>query len=173
MRGISLVKSRSVTSRSSTKESTARRAATLSVLAVVMTFSTQRRSSLPLASVVSIRPWSSKDVTRLRLIALRCAVLRLNLRPAFWCRTRPSLLDQDLGQLFRRQEAALNQFFLDLVQGRAAEVAPAEQIFLAQPDQLADLGDLVRLQAVQGTNGQIEALDRHVRQPLGEVIPLL
>src|SRR5437868_15448462 len=115
MRGISLVKSRSVTSGSSTMASTARRAATLSFLAVVMTFSTQRRNSLPLASVVSIRPWSSKDVTRLRLIALRCAVLRLNLRPAFWCRTRLGLLDQDLGQLFRREEAALHQFFFDLV----------------------------------------------------------
>src|SRR5437660_6324820 len=117
MRGISLLKSRSVTSRSSTIASTALRAATSSFLAVVMTFSTQRRSSLPLASVVSMRPWSSRDVTRLRLIALRWAVLRLNLRPAFWCRTDRRLLDQDLGQLFRREEAALHKLFFDLVQG--------------------------------------------------------
>src|SRR5438132_1016140 len=173
MRGISLVKSRSVTSRSSTMASTARRAATLSFLAVVMTFSTQRRSSLPLASVVSIRPWSSRDVTRLRLIALRCAVLRLNLRPAFWCRTRLGLLDQDLGQLFRREEAALHQFFFDLVQRLPAEVAQAQKILLAQGHQLADLGDLVGLQAVQRPNRAIEVLDRQVRQSRGEVVPLL
>src|SRR5437899_4279458 len=173
MRGISLVKSRSVTSRSSTIASTARRAATLSFLAVVMTFSTQRRSSLPLASVVWMRPWSSKDVTRLRLIALRWAVLRLNLRPAFWCRTRLGLLDQDLGQLIRREEAALYQFFFDLVQRLPAEVAQAQKILLAQRHQLADLGDLVGLEAVQRANGEVEVLDRHVRQPRGEVVPLL
>src|SRR5207248_8283255 len=140
MRGISLLKSRSVTSRSSTIASTARRAATLSFLAVVMTFSTQRRSSLPLASVVSIRPWSSKDVTRLRLIAFRCAVLRLNLRPAFWCRTRLGLLDQDLGQLFRREEAALHQFFFDLVQRLAAEFGRVQRASLARGTRLPDLG---------------------------------
>src|SRR5438034_11786129 len=123
MRGISLVKSRSVTSRSSTIASTARRAATLSFLAVVMTFSTQRRSSLPLASVVWMRPWSSKDVTRLRLIALRWGVLRLSWGPGFFGRTRLGLLDQGLGQLLRRQEAALSQFSVDLVHSPAADVA--------------------------------------------------
>src|SRR6266480_4642253 len=173
MRGINLVKSRSVTSRSSTIASTARRAATLSFLAVVMTFSTQRRSSLPLASVVSMRPWSSKDVTRLRLIALRWAVLRLNLRPAFWCRTRLGLLDQDLGQLIRREEAALYQFFVDLVQRLPAEVAQAQKILLAQRHQLADLGDLVGLEAVQRANGEVEVLDRPVRPDLeDQLVPV-
>src|SRR5207249_11032926 len=135
MRGSNLVKSRSVTSRSSTIASTARRAATLSFLAVVITRSTQRRNSLPFASVVSMRPWSSRDVTRLRLIALRCAVDRPDLRPAFWCRTLS--LDQDLGQLVWRKEAALHKLFLDLVQRLATEVAQAQQVFLAEPHQLA------------------------------------
>src|SRR5438270_3800629 len=163
MRGMSLVKRRSVTSRSSTKASTARRAATLSVFAVVITFSTQRRSSLPLASVVWMRPWSSRDVTRLRLIALRWAVLRANLRPAFWCRI-VSLLDQDLGQLVRRQEAALYQLFLDLVQRLATEVPKAEQVLFAQGDQLPDFRDLVRLEAVQRADREIQVFDRHVRE---------
>src|SRR5919201_6375446 len=114
MRGMSLVKSLSVTSPSSTTAATARRAATLSRLAVVMTRSTQRRSSLPLASVVSMRPWSSRAVTRFRLIALRCSIVRPNFRPAFWCRM--SRLDQDLGQLFRRQETALHELLFYFVQ---------------------------------------------------------
>src|SRR5437016_1372174 len=171
MRGSSLVKSRSVTSRSSTIASTARRAATLSFLAVVMTRSTQRRSSLPLASVVSMRPWSSSDVTRLRLIALRCAVDRPNFRPAFWCRTLSS--DQDLGQLVRRKEAALYQLFFDLIERLATEVAQAQQVFFAERHQLAHFRDFVCFETVQGTHGKIQVLDWHVRQPRRQIVALL
>src|SRR5213593_2634395 len=171
MRGSSLVKSRSVTSRSSTIASTARRAATLSFLAVVITRSTQRRNSLPFASVVSMRPWSSRDVTRLRLIALRCAVDRPNMRPAFWCRTLSS--DQDLGQLVRREEAALHKLFLDLVQRLATEVAQAQQVFLAERHQLAHFRDFVCFEAVQGAHGKIKVFDRHVREPRRQVVALL
>src|SRR3989449_9473352 len=174
MRGSSLVKSRSVTSRSSTTASTARRAATLSFLAVGMTRSTQRRNSLPFASVVSMRPWSRSEVTRLRLIALRCAVDRPNFRPAFWCRTRLlRSLDQDLGQLVRREETALHKLFLDLVQRLATEVAQTQQVFLAERHQLADLGDLVRLETVQGAHRKIKVFDRHVREPGGQIVALL
>src|SRR3989442_14110399 len=174
MRGSSLVKSRSVTSRSSTTASTARRAATLSLLAVVMTRSTQRRNSLPFASVVSMRPWSRSEVTRLRLIALRCAVDRPNFRPAFWCRTRPlRSLDQDLGQLVRREEAALHKLFFDLVQRLTTEVPEAQQVFLAERHQLAHFRDFVCFEAVQGAHRKIKVFDRHVRDPGGQIVALL
>jgi len=45
------------------------------------------RISLAFASVVSIRSWSSKDVTRLRNRAQRCLVWRPSCRPFFLCRT--------------------------------------------------------------------------------------
>ena len=64
---------------------TRRRALTSPSFAVVISLSTQRRSSLARASVVVIRPLglSSRDVHRLRISALRASVSRLKRRPLF------------------------------------------------------------------------------------------
>src|SRR5437660_11435616 len=51
-----------------------------------MSFSTNGRSSLALASVVSIAPCSMSDDARLRMSAIFCSVVRRSWRPALRCR---------------------------------------------------------------------------------------
>src|SRR6202035_4122619 len=84
-----------------------------------------------------------------------------------------SLLDQNFRELVRRQEAALDEFFFDLIERLATEVAQAQEIFLSERNQLADLRDLVSFQTVQRTDREIQVLDRHVREPRRQIIALL
>src|SRR5438105_15486469 len=51
-----------------------------------MSFSTNGRSSLALASVVSVAPCSMSDDARLRISASFCSLVRRSERPAFRCR---------------------------------------------------------------------------------------
>ena len=76
-------KSLSTTSGLETSSLTRRLAFTSWSLAVVISRSTHRRSSLARASVVVIRPDSRSDVHRLRINALRASVSRLKWRPLF------------------------------------------------------------------------------------------
>src|SRR5918999_3675632 len=63
-----------------------RRACSVPVRAFVISFSTNGRSSLALASVVSIAPFSMSDVARFRISASFCSLVRRSCRPAFRCR---------------------------------------------------------------------------------------
>jgi hypothetical protein len=51
--------------------------------ALVMSFSTNGRSSLAFASVVSMEPASISELARLRSSARRCSLVRRSCRPAF------------------------------------------------------------------------------------------
>src|SRR5690606_35110252 len=68
------------------REKARRRLATLSVLARVISGSATRRSSLALGRVVLISSCLNSDAAMLVNIAWRWALVRLNLRPAFWWR---------------------------------------------------------------------------------------
>src|SRR5687768_14017946 len=63
-----------------------RRACSVPVRAFVISFSTNGRSSLAFASVVSIAPLSISDVARLRISASFCSLVRRSCRPAVRCR---------------------------------------------------------------------------------------
>src|SRR5687768_11645306 len=60
-----------------------RRAWSVPVFAFVISFSTNGRSSLAFASVVSIAPCSISDVARFRISAIFCSLVRRSCRPAF------------------------------------------------------------------------------------------
>src|SRR5690349_14137289 len=120
-----LLNSLSATSSLEISRATLRRAARSSAFASVIRRSTQRRSSFALASVVVIRPCSSKDVQRLRISALRAFASRLRWRPLLRCLIRKRLAEHRL-HLIRLDEALLDQLLLDLVQRLAAEVPEAE-----------------------------------------------
>src|SRR5215467_5378545 len=122
-----LLNSLSATSSLEISRAMRRLAARSSALASVIRRSTQRRSSLALASVVVIRPCCSSDVHRLRMSALRASVSRLKCRPVFRCRM---VLPEHRVHLIGLHEALLDQLLLDLVQRLAAEVAEAEHLVL-------------------------------------------
>src|SRR5258708_14387866 len=63
-----------------------RREWSVPVFALLISFSTNGRNSLALASVVSIAPCSMSDVARFRSNASRCSLVRRSCRPAFLCR---------------------------------------------------------------------------------------
>src|SRR3954467_4821528 len=63
-----------------------RRACSVPVFAFVMSFSTNGRSSLALASVVKMAPLSMSDVARFRISASFCSLVRRSWRPALRCR---------------------------------------------------------------------------------------
>src|SRR6185295_510183 len=63
-----------------------RRACSVPVFAFVMSFSTNGRSSLALASVVSMAPLSMSDDARFRISASFCSLVRRSCRPALRCR---------------------------------------------------------------------------------------
>src|SRR5581483_1966636 len=64
-----------------------RRACSVPVLPFVIRRSTNGRSSLALASVVSIAPFSIKEIARFLSNASLCSLVRRNWRPALRCRT--------------------------------------------------------------------------------------
>src|SRR5438874_13840681 len=63
-----------------------RRECNVPVFAFEINFSTNGRSSLAFASVVSIAPCSMSDDARLRMSASFCSLVRRSARPAFRCR---------------------------------------------------------------------------------------
>src|SRR5436190_16826529 len=63
-----------------------RRACSVPVFAFVISFSTNGRSSLAFASVVSMAPLSMSDDARFRISASFCSLVRRSERPALRCR---------------------------------------------------------------------------------------
>src|SRR5438876_1731790 len=161
-----LENSLSTTSGLETSRLTRRLALTSWSFAVVMSRSTQRRSSFARASVVVTRLCSSSEVHRLRISALRASVSRLKRRPLFWCRIQLRLAAQDRAHLFGLDESLLDQLLLDLVERLAPEVAQREQLLFPLLEQLSDGLDFVCLQAVERAHRQVELLDRCVHQPV-------
>src|SRR5574341_2288948 len=74
-----------------------RRAWRSSRFARVTIFSARLRSSLALAAVVMIFSYRRSEVTRLRIIISRCAVVRPSLRPARRCRMAAGPPDRPSG----------------------------------------------------------------------------
>jgi hypothetical protein len=63
-------------------------------------------------------------------------------------------------QFHAQRQAARGQHFLDLVQRLATQVRGLEQLVLGALDQIADVVDVLGLQAVGRANGQFEIIDR-------------
>src|SRR6266567_2414211 len=71
---------------------------------------------------------------------------------------------KDAAHLLRLDEALLDELLLDLVQRLTTEVAQREQLLLALLEQLADGLDLVRFQAVERADREVELLDGRVHE---------
>src|SRR4029077_20461977 len=73
-------------------------------------------------------------------------------------------------QLFGGDQLALNELLANLVERLLTKVAQRQQLFLLHRHQLADLGDVVRLEAVERADAELEILDGNVGEPAGEVV---
>src|SRR5688572_9314705 len=125
-----------------------------------MTFSTTGRSALALASVVTSASAAISDATRLPNMAFWWAASPPNRFPL---RGVPGMPDMEgLLPLAAQRQAALVELLDDLVQGLLAEVGDGEQVVLGALAELTDGVDLGPLEAVAGTLGQVEVLDRQV-----------
>src|SRR5687768_6731047 len=125
-----------------------------------MTFSTTGRSALALASVVTSASAAISDATRLPNMAFWWAASPPNRLPL---RGVPGMPDMEgLLPLAAQRQAALVELLDDLVQRLLAEVGDGEQVVLGALAELADGVDLGPLEAVAGTLGQVEVLDREV-----------
>src|SRR5208337_1481758 len=69
------------------------------------------------------------------------------------------VLRRPAGDFHAEVQAHLRQHFLDLVERLAAEVRRAQHLALGLLDEVADVGDVVVLEAVGGTDGQLELVD--------------
>src|ERR1700676_870603 len=133
-----------------------------------------RRRSFPFGSVVVICSCFNSAWAMLSNMALRWALLRPSLRPLRrWRMAGPSLprlsvwLLEALGELLdvlRRpvrdlhaeMEPHLRQHLLDLVQGLAAEVRRPQHLGLGFLYEIADVDDVVVLEAVGRAHGELE-----------------
>src|SRR6185436_19910936 len=143
-------------------------------VALVMSFSATRRSSLALASGVSMRSCVIRLAARFRSIALRLDVSRSNFLPEFLCRMvilclaalrlrllrLPALEElRPVVDLHPERETHVGEDLLDLLEGLATEVLGLEHVLLAALHQLADERDVRVLQAVRRADGELELLD--------------
>src|SRR3954447_2456881 len=119
-----------------------------------MTFSAIGRSALAFASVVTRASAAISDATRLAIMS-RWWEAELPKRRALRGVPCMSVLHPEL-------EAALVELGLHLVEGLLAEVRDRQQVVVGLDQQLADRVDLGPLEAVAGTLGQVEVLDRQV-----------
>src|SRR5665213_2897517 len=143
-----------------------RRACRSPRLARVTSFSTKGRSSFALGRVVVICSCLIRLAAMFANMAVRWAEVRLSLRCATPWRigVSPKALSLDLvfellGQVFdvfgrpvrhvhAQMQVHAGEHFLDLVQGLAAEIWSAEHLGFGLLDQVADIDDVVVLQAV-------------------------
>src|SRR5688572_1029227 len=149
--------------RSRSRSKTSRRFASEGLLPRVIIGSTTRRSSFALGSVVRISSWRSSDTVMLRSIASRWLEVRLSfLRPCPWRtqfplgavlqpRRRPVL------ELHAERKAARGEHFLDLVKRLASEIGRLEKLGLGALDQIADVVDVLGLQAVRRAHGELRS----------------
>src|SRR5690606_852244 len=157
-----------------------RRACRSPRLASVISRSTTGLSSFAFGSVVTICSCLISAAAMLANIALRCAAVRLSLRPRLRWRivlslTLPTCGDppvsvvilEALGQvldvlgwpvrhLHPEMKAHLRQHFLDLVERLAAEIRRAKHLCLGLLDQVADVDDVVVLETVGGPYRQLQ-----------------
>src|SRR5579864_817049 len=89
--------------------------------------------------------------------------------PHEWLRLPRHRLEQRF-QLFGSDQLALHELLANLVERLLPEVAERQQLFLLHRDQLPDLGDVVRLEAVERTNAELEVLNRDVGEAAREVV---
>src|SRR3954469_8450908 len=157
--------------RSRSRSKARRRLARLGFLPSVIIGSTTRRSSFALGSVVLISSWRSSDTVMLRSIASRWLEVRLSLRSPFPWRMAITLRFFLLGpvleagrrpvlELHAEREAARGKHFLDLVERLAAEVRSLQQLRFRALDQVADVIDVLGLEAVGRAHRQLEVVDR-------------
>src|SRR5581483_1159016 len=103
------------------------------------------------------------EVAHQRLPLIRRAV---EVAAALLVTHRTGLAPKDRPHLLGLDEALLDQLLLDLVQRLAAEVPQRQQLLFLLLEQLPDGLDLVRLQAVERADRQVELLDRSVHEPV-------
>src|SRR5690606_7560573 len=163
-----------------------RRLATVSVLALVISCSAYGRRRLALASVVVMRPCSNRAVARFARISRWCEGLPPRRGPLVGvgmslllnqCGQSSSVLLvlgetgvfvvalDDRGRVEARRavletQTELGELGLDLVDRLGAEVADVQQILLAARDELTHGVDALALEAVVGTDGEVQVLDR-------------
>src|SRR6266853_630306 len=162
-------------SRSRRRSKARRRLASEGFLPRVIIGSATRRSSFALGSVVLISSWRRSETVMLRSIASRWLVVRLSfLSPWPWrmVGSLPAVLvSASLGamleagggpvlELHAEGEAARGKNFLDLVERLAAQVRGLQELGLAALDQIADVIDVLGLEAVGGAHGELEVVDR-------------
>src|SRR5437764_8665001 len=141
-----------------------RRSCNVPERAFVMSFSTNGRSSLAFASVVSIAPCSMSDCARLRMSASFCSLVRRSCRPALRCRIVSLLhvVGRRCGSPARRRsviqhtDAAIAVLFEphpeiqvltleqigDLLERLLAEVLHLQNLAFRLPDEIAQRTDI-------------------------------
>src|SRR5687768_4483774 len=143
-------------SRSRSRSKARRRLARLGFLPSVIIGSTTRRSSFALGSVVVISSWRRSDTVMLRSIASRWLVVRPSFRsPSPW-RISDPMLQTGGGPVFQfhaEGKAARGEHFLDLVQRLASQVGRLEELGLGALDEVADVVDVLGLEAVGRAHG--------------------
>src|SRR4051812_3234528 len=152
--------------RSRRRSNARRRFASEGFLPSVIIGSATRRSSFAFGSVVWISSCRSSETVMLRSMASRWLVVRLSfLSPCPW--RMATLLGAVLEagrrpvlELHAERQAARGEHFLDLVQRFAAEVRRLQQLRLAALDQVADVIDVLGLQAVGGAHGELQVVHR-------------
>src|ERR1051325_6579001 len=163
-----------------------RRLCSVPVRALVISFSTNGRSSLAFASVVSIAPWSMSDDARLRINASFCSLVRRSCRPALRCRIGLLLhvVGRGRGGAAGRstpvehahaavavllephsevQSVALEEIG-DLLQRLLSKILHLENLTLGLPHEVAQRPDVRVLERVHGANGELEIVDRGTQQ---------
>src|SRR3990172_6979781 len=143
-------------------------------LASVTSRSANGRQYLAFWTVVTIWPWRIRAAMKLRTNARRWAAVRVNFLPFLRWITRASRSGALLraGQHPERQAQVLHLLAEFLDRG-LAEVAQRQQLFLGLGDQVADGADVLGLEAVLRTQGQLQLLDRHAQLVLELVAFLL
>src|SRR5215470_4888093 len=152
-----------------------RRLARVGCLPSVRMGSTTRRSSFALGRVVWMTSWRSSETVMFRSIASRWLLVRLSfLSPWRWrildpslCSPQPSAGPRGLEargrpvlELHPECQPARREHFLDLVERLATEVGRLEKLGLGALNEIADIVDVLRLQAVRGAHGKLEIVDR-------------
>src|SRR3954471_11513667 len=152
--------------RTRSRSKASRRFASEGFLPSVIIGSATRRSSFAFGSVVWISSCRSSETVMLRSMASRWLVVRLSfLSPCPW--RMAALLRAVLEpggrpvlELHAERQAARGEHFLDLVQRLAAEVGRLQQLGLGALDEVADVIDVLGLQAVGRAHGELEVVYR-------------
>src|SRR5436190_5303514 len=158
-----------------------RRACSVPVFALVMSFSTNGRSSFALASVVTMAPLSMSDVARFRISASFCSLVRRSWRPALRCRIASLLHVVRSGSrgLTRRRapihhaqpairflephpeiEPLTLEQIRDLLERLLSEILDLQDLALRLTHEISERPDVRVLQRAHGTHRQLEIVDR-------------